>query len=183
MNLETLSLELSSSKKTWLVTGCAGFIGSHLLEFLLRSNQNVVGVDNFLTGSQFNLDDVEKCVKAEQWRNFKFINGDIIQREVTDEVTRGVDYVLHQAALGAVPRSIKAPLDSHDNNVTGTANLFWSCHSNGVKKVVYASSSSVYGDNENLPKLESQTGNPLSPYAATKAIVNSTPTTFIEFMV
>ncbi|MCC2625564.1 MAG: biosynthesis protein WbpP [Burkholderiales bacterium] len=156
------------TQKTWLVTGCAGFIGSNLLEFLLANNQNVVGFDNFSTGYQRNLDEVKYIVGPERWKMFKFFQGDIRDRDICHVVSKGVDIVLHQAALGSVPRSIVDPLASHDTNVTGTVNLLRACAENKVKRFIYASSSSVYGDQPDLPKIESKIGNQLSPYAVTK---------------
>ena len=158
----------TNCKKTWLVTGCAGFIGSNILEFLLANNQDVVGLDNFATGYQYNLDEVHQSVGEDKWRNFKFIKGDIRDRDTCNRATNGVDIVLHQAALGSVPRSIEDPLTSHDTNVTGTVNMLKSCVDNKVKRFVYASSSSVYGDHPDLPKKEALLGHQLSPYAVTK---------------
>lgn len=160
---------LKSKKHKWLVTGCAGFIGSNLLEFLLEHNQEVVGLDNFSTGKQENLEDVKnKC--GENWESFTFFEGDISTLEECQSAIKGVDYVLHQAALGSVPRSINDPINSNNSNVTGFLNLAWLAVQENVKKFVYASSSSVYGDDPNLPKQESVVGNPLSPYAVTKKV-------------
>jgi UDP-N-acetylglucosamine 4-epimerase len=153
-----------------LVTGVAGFIGSHLLEELLRLDQEVVGLDNFSTGSKTNLDEVRSQVTSAQWSRFRFVEGDLADAEACRRACAGVDLVLHQAALGSVPRSIEDPLGSHRSNVTGFLNLFVAARDARVRRVVYASSSAVYGDDPNLPKVESKTGRPLSPYAATKAM-------------
>ncbi|MFK8137256.1 MAG: SDR family oxidoreductase [Bdellovibrionales bacterium] len=166
-SLPEITERIKKTKQSWLVTGCAGFIGSHLVEFLLRSNQRVVGVDNFLTGSRENISYLQSLPNSEA---FSFIEGDITNFELCEKATKGIDFVLHQAALGSVPRSVKAPLPSHDNNVTGTINVFHAAIENKVKKLVFASSSSVYGDDPNLPKVEEQIGKVLSPYAATKKI-------------
>lgn len=165
-----LQSSLKTKPKVWLLTGCAGFIGSNLLEELLKLGQTVIGLDNFSTGSQRNLDEVRTLVTSEQWARFTFYKGDIRNFALCQRACQGVDYVLHQAALGSVPRSIKAPLDSHDSNVNGHLNVLMSAQLAKVKRVVYASSSSVYGDHPGLPKIEDQTGRLLSPYAATKAI-------------
>lgn len=155
---------------TWLVSGVAGFIGSNLLETLLANGQQVVGVDNFSTGYQRNLDEVQRIVGADAWRRFRFIEGDVRSESVCAQATAGVDYVLHQAALGSVPRSIEQPLRSFDANVDGFVRLLTAARDAGVKTFVYASSSSVYGDSPVLPKVENQIGQPLSPYAATKFV-------------
>lgn len=156
-----------NSENTWLVTGCAGFIGSNILEFLLTNNQKVVGLDNFSTGFQRNLDDVKSTVGS-KWSNFTFIEGDIRDFTTCLTATKGVNIVVHQAALGSVPRSINDPITSHNVNVTGFLNILKACVDNKVKRIVYASSSSVYGDHPDLPKQESVIGNQLSPYAVTK---------------
>jgi len=153
---------------TWLLTGVAGFIGSNLLEALLKRDQHVVGFDNYSTGREQNLQQVEQSVRANQWSRFSMIRGDICDLKTCQLATRGVDYVLHQAALGSVPRSLEAPLNSHASNVTGFLNMLIAAKDCGVKRFVYASSSSVYGDEVRLPKVEEQVGCPLSPYAATK---------------
>jgi UDP-N-acetylglucosamine/UDP-N-acetylgalactosamine 4-epimerase len=167
---DLLQNELRTQPKRWLVTGGAGFIGSHLTQHLLALGQKVVVLDNLATGHQRNLDLVLAQTPAEQQAHLQFINGDITQPEVCQAACQNIDYVLHQAGLGSVPRSIERPADSHAANVTGTLNLFIAAKDAGVKRVVYASSSSVYGDDANLPKLESRTGNVLSPYAASKAM-------------
>lgn len=161
---------LKNNPKTWLVTGCAGFIGSNLVEVLLGLDQNVVGLDNFATGFQHNLDDIKKEVSSQQWDRFTFVQGDIRDSDTCHHVTQDVDVILHQAALGSVPRSIDNPLNSNDSNVTGFLTLLNAAKENGVKRFVYASSSSVYGDSVELPKVEARTGNVLSPYAVTKAV-------------
>ena len=160
--------ELQITQKTWLITGIAGFIGSNLAEFLLQNNQKVVGLDNFSTGYQKNIDMIEKSVGQEKFKNLNFIEGDISNYEICDEACRGVDIVLHQAALGSVPRSIADPVTSNLSNVTGFLNMLTAAKNEGIKRFVYASSSSVYGDSEELPKVEARTGNLLSPYAVMK---------------
>jgi UDP-N-acetylglucosamine/UDP-N-acetylgalactosamine 4-epimerase len=161
---------LKNADKTWCVTGVAGFIGSNLLETLLKSHQRVVGLDNFATGHRKNLDQVKEAVSREQWKRFKFFEGDIKSLPDCRRSLRGVNLVLHQAALGSVPRSVADPLASHNSNVTGFLNMLMAARENKVQRFVYASSSSVYGDEERLPKVETRTGQPLSPYAATKSI-------------
>ena len=162
--------ELLENPKVWLVTGVAGFIGSNLAEALLKLNQKVIALDNFATGHKYNLEHVKNSVTAKQWSNFKFIEGDITNFETCQEITKNIDIILHQAALGSVPRSIDNPVVSNYNNVTGFLNMLTAAKDNGVKRFVYASSSSVYGDSEELPKLEARTGNLLSPYAVTKYV-------------
>jgi UDP-N-acetylglucosamine 4-epimerase len=170
MNYEKVKENLMSNQKIWLVTGCAGFIGSNLVEQLLRLNQIVIGLDNFSTGYQHNIDDIHKCTTNEQWKNFTFFKGDITDFEFCKSVSQGVDIVLHQAALGSVPRSIDDPIISNNSNVTGFLNILTAAKDNNVKRFVYASSSSVYGDSDELPKIECKTGNLLSPYAVTKIV-------------
>lgn len=155
-------------QKKWLITGCAGFIGSNILEFLLKNNQLVVGLDNFSTGYQRNLDEVRSVVGEDKWQNFTFIEGDIRDFQTCLRATKDINVVIHQAALGSVPRSINDPITSHDVNVSGIVNMLKAAVDNGVKRFVYASSSSVYGDHPDLPKIESKIGNQLSPYAVTK---------------
>mgnify|MGYP000461597368 FL=1 len=157
-----------NTQKKWLITGCAGFIGSNILEFLLKNNQLVIGLDNFSTGYQRNLDEVRALVGESFWRNFTFIQGDMRDFEACCQATAGVDIVIHQAALGSVPRSIKDPITSHDVNVSGFVNMLKASVDNKVKRFVFASSSSVYGDHPDLPKKEDAIGNQLSPYAVTK---------------
>ena len=165
---ESLQQQLLAEPKVWLVTGAAGFIGSNLLEALLRLNQQVVGLDNFSTGSRRNLEQVRELVGPDRWNNFRATEGDIRDAATCQQVCAGVDYVLHQAALGSVPRSLAHPADSHASNVTGFLNMVLAAHAAGVKRLVYASSSSVYGDHPQLPKVEDNIGRCLSPYAVTK---------------
>ena len=162
--------ELKAKPRTWLVTGVAGFIGSNLLEKLLLLDQTVIGLDNFSTGHRRNLDEVQTLVSAEQWARFRFLEGDIRDLEDCRRAVAGVDYVLHQGALGSVPRSLEDPLRSHASNVDGFLNMLVAARDAGVKRFVYASSSSVYGDHPALPKVENNIGKQLSPYAATKLI-------------
>ncbi|MHA3060243.1 NAD-dependent epimerase/dehydratase family protein [Acinetobacter sp. ANC 4636] len=162
--------QLQQQPKTWLVTGVAGFIGSNLLEQLLLLGQRVVGLDNFSTGFQHNLDEVQAIVSAEQWQNFKFIQGDICNLEYCQTACAGVDYVLHQAALGSVPRSIENPIATNASNISGFVNMLVAAKDAQVKNFVYAASSSTYGDHPALPKKEEIIGNPLSPYAVTKYV-------------
>lgn len=159
---------LKRSPATWLVTGVAGFIGSHLLEALLAHDQRVIGLDNFATGRKENLEDVKGRVTSGQWARFRFIEGDIARLEVCQGACAGVDYVLHQAALGSVPRSLAEPVRAHESNVTGFLHMLVAARDQRVRRFVYASSSSVYGDDPRLPKQEEHVGQPLSPYAATK---------------
>ena len=170
MKYDEVKQELLTNQKTWLVTGVAGFIGSNLAEQLLKLNQKVVGLDNFATGHKHNLEHIKNSVSRDQWANFAFTEGDITDYKTCIEITKNVDIVLHQAALGSVPRSIDNPVVSNNANVTGFLNMLTAAKENGVKRFVYASSSSVYGDSEELPKVESRTGNVLSPYAVTKAV-------------
>jgi len=165
-----LQQELRAAPKTWLITGVAGFIGSNLLESLLKLNQRVVGVDNFATGNPKNLEQVRALVSAGQWGSFTFVEGNISESAICRRACAGVDYVLHQAALGSVPRSIEQPLATHQANVTGFLEMLEAARLAKVKRFVYASSSSVYGDHPALPKVEEQLGQVLSPYAATKLI-------------
>ncbi len=161
---------LLATPKTWLVTGCAGFIGSNILEQLLTLNQNVVGLDNFSTGKQCNLNEVQSLVTADQWQRFRFIEGDIRDLDTCHRASAGVDYILHQAALGSVPRSIDDPINSNASNVTGFLNMLVAARDARVKRFVYAASSSTYGDHPALPKVEDTIGRPLSPYAVTKLV-------------
>ncbi len=162
--------QLKVAPKIWLVTGVAGFIGSNLLEHLLKLNQTVVGLDNFSTGKKGNLDEVENLVSSAQWARFHFVEGDICDLATCQQVCKGIDYVLHQAALGSVPRSIEDPITSHASNVTGQLNMLVAARDNSVKRFVYAASSSTYGDHPGLPKVEEAIGRPLSPYAVTKYV-------------
>lgn len=161
--------QLQDASFSWLITGVAGFIGSNLLEALLKLEQRVTGVDNFSTGHQRNLDEVHGAVSAEQWKRFRFIEGDICRLDTCHMSCEGVDYVLHQAALGSVPRSLENPIASHASNVSGFLNMLVAARDAGAKRFVFASSSSVYGDHPDLPKIEDKTGRCLSPYAMTKA--------------
>ena len=162
--------QLNQKPKNWLITGVAGFIGSNLLETLLKLNQTVVGLDNFATGHQHNLDEVQSLVTAEQWANFHFIEGDIRQFADCQKACAGVDYVLHEAALGSVPRSIADPITTNETNISGFLNMLTAARDAGVASFTYAASSSTYGDHPALPKVEDQIGNPLSPYAVTKYV-------------
>jgi UDP-N-acetylglucosamine 4-epimerase len=165
-----LQSELLKSPKTWLITGVAGFIGCNLLETLLKLNQNVVGLDNFATGKQRNLDEVKSLFSQEQWTNFTFIKGDIRNFSHCQEACDGVDYILHQAALGSVPRSVEDPISTNAANVAGFLNMLVGARDAKVKRFVYAASSSTYGDHLGLPKVEEIIGKPLSPYAVTKYV-------------
>ncbi|WP_168541904.1 NAD-dependent epimerase/dehydratase family protein [Acinetobacter sp. A2] len=162
--------QLQHAPKTWLLTGVAGFIGSNLLEALLKLNQKVVGLDNFATGHQHNLDEVQHLVSVEQWANFKFYEGDIRNLEDCQKACANVDYVLHQAALGSVPRSIADPITTNAANITGFLNMLVAARDAKVSSFTYAASSSTYGDHPALPKVEENIGNPLSPYAVTKYV-------------
>ena len=161
---------LKNNSKKWLITGCAGFIGSNLLETLLLLNQEVVGLDNFATGHQKNLDEVQSQVSAEQWARFSFIEGDIRDLDDCNKAVMGVNYILHQAALGSVPRSIADPIMTNSANVTGFLNMLVAAKEAKVETFVYAASSSTYGDHPALPKVEENIGKPLSPYAVTKYV-------------
>ena len=165
-----ISHELIQNPKTWLITGVGGFIGSNLLETLLLLNQKVVGIDNFSTGNPDNLIDVQSLVSNKQWLNFKFIKGDIASLNSCKRACQGVDYVLHQAAIGSVPRSIKSPIKTNKSNITGFLNMLVAARDAKVTNFVYAASSSTYGDHKALPKREHIIGNPLSPYAVTKYV-------------
>ena len=167
---ETLKTQLQSKQYTWLITGVAGFIGSNLLEALLQLNQKVVGLDNCSTGHQRNLDEVQSIVTPAHWQNFSFMQADICNLANCQTACNGVDYVLHQAALGSVPRSVEDPITSNASNVTGFLNMLVAARNSKVKRFVYAASSSTYGDHPGLPKVEDQIGKPLSPYAVTKYV-------------
>jgi len=163
-----LQAKLRERPRTWVVTGAAGFIGSHLVEHLLRLDQVVVGLDNFATGQRRNLSDVLELLSAEQRARFRMDEGDIRDAGACARACAGADLVLHQAALGSVPRSIKDPRQTHEVNVSGFLRVLMAAREAGIRRVVYASSSSVYGDHPALPKVEEVTGKPLSPYAASK---------------
>ncbi len=160
---------LRADRRTWLVTGAAGFIGSHLCQRLLELGQDVVGLDSLATGHLANIEDVKRSVGPEAAGRLRFLEGDIRDPSVCAAACAGADHVLHQAALGSVPRSIEDPLSSHEANVTGFLNMLLAARDAQVRRFVYASSSSVYGDHPDLPKVEDQVGRPLSPYATTKA--------------
>lgn len=167
---EKVQASLQESPKRWCVTGVAGFIGSNILEKLLKLNQHVVGLDNFATGYQKNLDEVKGLVSEEQWSRFEFIEGDIRDIEACRKAVNECDYVLHQAALGSVPRSLNDPITSNEVNVSGHLNMLVAAKDAEVSGFVYAASSSTYGDHPALPKVEDAIGNPLSPYAVTKYV-------------
>jgi UDP-N-acetylglucosamine 4-epimerase len=165
-----LQSDLRSAPRTWLVTGVAGFIGSNILETLLQLDQHVIGLDNFSTGHQENLDEVRAKVGPRKWTRARVVEGDIRDLTTCRRLCADVDYVLHQAALGSVPRSLADPVGSHETNVSGFLNILVAARDAKVRRFVYASSSSVYGDHPTLPKVEESIGQPLSPYAATKAM-------------
>ena len=167
---EQVKNELCAQPRKWLVTGCAGFIGSNLIETLLSLNQTVVGLDNFATGYQHNLDEVRASVSAAQWSRFSFIQGDIRHPETCAQAAQGVNFILHQAALGSVPRSIADPVTTNDVNISGFLNMLVAARDAKVSTFVFAASSSTYGDHPALPKVEDQIGKPLSPYAVTKYV-------------
>ena len=166
---ESILEALNASPKKWLVTGVAGFIGSNLLETLLLNGQIVVGLDNFATGHQRNLDEVQSLV-GEKWSKFKFIEGDIRDLDACRAACDGIDYVLHQAALGSVPRSINDPIATNSTNIDGFLNMLVAARDTQVESFTYAASSSTYGDHPGLPKVEDVIGKPLSPYAVTKYV-------------
>ncbi|CDY76994.1 UDP-glucose 4-epimerase [Caballeronia glathei] len=161
-------LRLAQQPQQWLITGVAGFIGSNLLEALLQLDQTVVGLDNFSTGYQRNLDEVRSLVTPEQWSRFRFIEGDIRRMEDCAAAVKGVDHVLHEAALGSVPRSVHDPIATHEVNISGFLNMLVAARDAEVSSFTYAASSSTYGDHPGLPKVEDRIGQPLSPYAVTK---------------
>lgn len=162
--------ELVASPKKWLVTGVAGFIGSNLLEFLLELDQEVVGLDNFATGHERNLAEVEAKIDSTRWKRFRFLQGDIRSSGDCAEAVKGVDYVLHQAALGSVPRSLQDPVTTNEVNINGFLNMLVASRDEEVGSFTYAASSSTYGDHPALPKVEDRIGKPLSPYAVTKHV-------------
>lgn len=165
-----LKADLVMNPRAWLVTGVAGFIGSNLLETLLNLNQRVVGLDNFATGKRENLAEVRGIVGEEKWLNFRLVEGDIRNLQDCQAACAGVDYVLHQAALGSVPRSLEDPLTTNETNITGFLKMLTAARYAGVRRFVYAASSSTYGDHPALPKVEENIGKPLSPYAVTKYV-------------
>ncbi|MES2205193.1 MAG: NAD-dependent epimerase/dehydratase family protein [Pseudomonadota bacterium] len=167
---EQVQKTLSLTPKIWLITGVAGFIGSHLLETLLNLNQRVIGLDNFVTGYRKNLDAVKNNVGSEKWSQFTFHEGDICKLRDCEKAVAGVDYVLHQAALGSVPRSIENPIVANETNISGFLNMLVASRDAKVARFVYAASSSTYGDHPGLPKVEDKIGKPLSPYAVTKYV-------------
>ncbi|MEA1968300.1 MAG: SDR family oxidoreductase [Thermodesulfobacteriota bacterium] len=162
--------EIRKNPARWLVTGAAGFIGSNLVETLLKLDQKVTGLDNFSTGYQHNLDLVMEAVSKDQWANFVFIKGDIRDPDTCKKACYNQDYLLHQAALGSVPRSVENPGLTNENNITGFLNMLTAAKDSKIKRFVYAASSSTYGDHPALPKEEDTIGKPLSPYAVTKYV-------------
>ncbi len=170
MSYQSREAELRARPKRWLVTGAAGFIGSNLVEHLLMLGQGVVGLDNFATGHRRNLREVEAAVGPEAWSRFRFEEGDIRDLETCRAAVAGCDYVLHQAALGSVPRSIDDPITTNAVNIGGFLNMLVAARDVSVGRFVYAASSSTYGDHEALPKVEHRIGRPLSPYAVTKYV-------------
>lgn len=169
-HFEEIQNELRAVPRKWLVTGCAGFIGSNLVETLLKLDQTVVGLDNFSTGFLHNLDEVREQISAKQWARFRLIKGDIRDLNACREAVSSVSHVLHQAALGSVPRSIEDPIATNDTNINGFLNMLVASRDAGITSFVYAASSSTYGDHPGLPKVEDRIGNPLSPYAITKYV-------------
>lgn len=167
---DTRKTALRKNPGTWLVTGVAGFIGSNLLEELLKLNQRVIGIDNFSTGKSENLQEVQHAVAPATWKNFMFHEADICELDKCRKAADGVDFVLHQAALGSVPRSIEDPITTNQNNIDGFLNMLIAARDAKVKRFVYAASSSTYGDHPGLPKVEGEIGKPLSPYAVTKYV-------------
>ena len=167
---EKILERLKAEDHLWLITGVAGFIGSNLLETLLKNNQRVIGLDNFSTGFQHNLNEVREAVGGEQWQRFRFIKGDICNIEECKIACEGVDYVLHEAAIGSVPRSIEDPIATNQVNISGFLNMLVASRDAKVKRFVFAASSSTYGDHPGLPKIEEAIGRPLSPYAVTKYV-------------
>jgi UDP-N-acetylglucosamine/UDP-N-acetylgalactosamine 4-epimerase len=167
---QDVASRLSKVGGRWLVTGAAGFIGSNLVEALLAAGQQVIGLDNFATGHRRNLDEVQAAVGDQSWSSFQLIEADIRDRDACARAVNDVEIVLHQAALGSVPRSLAEPLTAHDVNVTGFVNMLDAARLAGVRRFVYAASSSTYGDEPSLPKREDRIGNPLSPYAAGKLV-------------
>jgi UDP-N-acetylglucosamine 4-epimerase len=169
-DFQELKEALSVAPAAWLVTGAAGFIGSNLLEALLRLGQSVTGVDNLSTGRAENLAQVQAAVGPALWKKFTWMQGDLRDAALCRRATRGADYVLHEAALGSVPRSLEDPLRTHDSNVNGFVNILSAARLSGVKRFVFASSASVYGDSTALPHKENRIGRSLSPYAVSKRV-------------
>jgi UDP-N-acetylglucosamine/UDP-N-acetylgalactosamine 4-epimerase len=167
---EQVQQRLKASRRTWLITGVAGFIGSHLAQKLLELDQAVVGLDNFSTGKRENLELLRQAVGGARWQNFRFLEGDIRSLDTCNAACASIDVVLHQAGLGSVPRSIDKPLRTHDSNVNGFLNIMLAARDAGAARLVYASSSAVYGDHPSLPKIESQLGRAMSPYGLSKRI-------------
>ena len=167
---QEIKMKLKANPKVWLITGVAGFIGSNLLEYLLELDQTIIGLDNFATGHQRNLDEVKCTVSKSQWGKFHFIEGNICNLRDCHQACDGVNYVLHQAALGSVPRSIRDPLATNDSNINGFLNMLIASRDANVSSFTYAASSSTYGDHPVLPKIEDRIGKPLSPYAVTKYV-------------
>lgn len=170
MHFEYICNQLKLKPKVWVITGVAGFIGSNLLEFLLNLDQKVIGLDDFSTGHKHNLIEVKSNIAKKNWNNFKFLEGSIKDYNKCLEVVKGSDYVLHQAALGSVPRSIKDPIETNNVNISGFLNMLYASKENNVSSFIYAASSSTYGDHKDLPKKEDIIGKPLSPYAITKYV-------------
>lgn len=169
-HFEQVLTTLQATPKRWLITGVAGFIGSNLLEFLLENHQFVVGVDNFSTGYQHNLEEVQSKVGSQKWANFSFFEGDIQSLDLCHAVCKNIDYILHHAALGSVPRSINNPIATNGSNITGFLNMLVAARDADVACFTYAGSSSTYGDDPASPKVEDRIGTPLSPYAVTKYV-------------
>ncbi|MBC7574276.1 MAG: Vi polysaccharide biosynthesis UDP-N-acetylglucosaminuronic acid C-4 epimerase TviC [Herminiimonas sp.] len=169
-NFKDAQQQLIDTPRRWLVTGAAGFIGSNLLEALLRLGQTVTGLDNFSNGHRHNLEQVRALVGEAAWRNFRFIEGDIRHLADCIDACTGVDFVLHEAALGSVTRSIEDPILTNASNITGFLNMLVAARDAKVSRFVYAASSSTYGDHPDLPKVEAVIGKPLSPYAVTKYV-------------
>ena len=165
---QDLLARIKGAQRSWLVTGAAGFIGSHLVENLLALDQRVVGLDNFSTGKRENLELVRQAAGEARWAGFRFVEGDIRSLDTCNAACASVDIVLHQAGLGSVPRSIDKPLRTHDSNVNGFLNILLAARDAGAQRLVYASSSAVYGDHPGLPKIESQLGRAMSPYGLSK---------------
>lgn len=169
-SFEAIKQRIAATPRRWLITGVAGFIGSNLLEVLLQCGQTVIGLDNFSTGSRQNLEDVQQRVGPDRWAKFTFLEGDIAQAADCAKACAGMDYVLHQAALGSVPRSIADPQGTNRSNIDGFLSMLVAARDAKVKRFVYASSGAVYGDHPGLPKVEEAIGKPLSPYAVTKCV-------------